>query len=156
MKAIWAAVAFNVMLLAGPQAHAQAQQAPQPYGKDTVVRRYTITPKEGDKQFFGLGSFCLTVLYNNNFYYLYSENYVEGNTTEGDCDSKGPRTNIGIALNWRYRGEGLQSKACDNNTSQCDWSERNYGVGKSIECVSGSAGRNGAKAWVSTDPVACP
>ncbi|MFG1187895.1 hypothetical protein [Xanthobacter aminoxidans] len=153
MKALWTAIALGISLASVSQV--QAQQPPQSYGSDTVKRSFTIVPRDIDKQTLGGGTFCLTVLYRNNYYYYYSENYAEANTTDGPCESNGPRTDMNIALNWKYNGDRLQGKSCDN-TSQCDFSERNYGIGKKIDCASATAGRNGWSARVSTDPVSCP
>lgn len=100
--------------------------------------------------------FCLHVKYNNNYYYFYSENYAEGWVTDGRCEGDGPRRSVeSIGLDWRYSGEGLSGKQC-SNTESCSFSERNYGIGKTIQC-SGSSARDGNQsAHATTDQLGCP
>lgn len=103
-----------------------------------------------------VGQWCLHVKYRNNFYYFYSENYAEAWTTAGSCEVGGARINVnGMGLSWRYKGESLSSKGC-SNTSQCDFSERNYGIGKTIACASARASLGTSRAFATTDIIGCP
>ena len=100
-------------------------------------------------------TFCLHVRYSNNFYYLYSENYAEGWVTEGDCNTDGPRRSVeNIGLGWHYKGEGQSNKQCSGSDS-CSFSERNYGIGKTIECVVAAAHDGNLSAYNTTDPIGC-
>lgn len=100
--------------------------------------------------------FCLHVKYQNNYYSLYSENYAEGWVTDGRCDVDGPRRSVqSIVLAWRYKGESLSSKQC-SSADFCSFSERNYGIGKTIECSSSRARDGNQSAHATTDHVSCP
>lgn len=99
--------------------------------------------------------FCLHVRYRNNYYYLYSENYAEGWITDGACSLNGPRRSIqNIGLGWRYRGQSQDNKQC-TNVDSCSFSEKNYGIGKTIECSASTARDGNQSAHATTDPVAC-
>lgn len=99
--------------------------------------------------------FCLHVKFNNNYLYLYSENYAEGWVTDGACEADGSKRAVeNIGIGWRYKGEGQSNNQCANSES-CSFSERNYGIGKTIECAASSAKDGNQSAHVTTDGTAC-
>ncbi|MNQ80221.1 hypothetical protein D3C85_951890 [compost metagenome] len=99
--------------------------------------------------------FCLHIKYSNNYFYFYSENYAEAWITDGACSPEGKRRNIdSIGVVWRYSGQGTNSKLC-KATDSCSFSERNYGIGKTINCVSGTGTHRGLTISTSSDPYGC-
>ena len=99
--------------------------------------------------------YCLHIKYNNNYFYYYSENYAETWVTDGPCSPEGGRRSLeAIGVAWRYEGQAARSKLCAN-TDSCSFSERNYGIGRTIFCSSGTATSKGRTTRLSSDPFSC-
>lgn len=122
----------------------------------TKEQKVQGTSVAGIERNLSSNQFCLHVKYSNNYFYFYSENYAEGWVTDGSCNAEGGRRPVAItAVGYRYKGEPLQGLTC-RNSADCSFSERNYGMGKTIECASASAQDGNLSARVSTDPISCP
>lgn len=100
--------------------------------------------------------FCIHVKFHNNYALVYSENYAEAWATDGTCEAGGTKRAVQrIVVSWRYNGESLRSSECASAES-CSFSERNYGIGKTIKCAGGGATDGNWSGSTSTDRVACP
>lgn len=100
-------------------------------------------------------SYCAHVRYHNVYAYFYSENYAEAWATEGDCGASEQRFQVDtIRLGFRYKGEGLRTKQC-NGTDSCQFSERNWGTGKEINCAAATLNYRERRAEVSSNPAEC-
>jgi hypothetical protein len=144
---LWGVITLSIWLVAGC-----AIQAPSI--KELQIQSETL-PSPAQDNVSG-NQFCLHVKYSNTYLYLYSENYAEGWVTDGSCSVAGARRAVQtIGLNYRDKDEGLNGKKCLNAES-CSFSERNYGIGKTIVCASTIARDGFLSAQVTTDHVSCP
>ncbi len=100
--------------------------------------------------------FCLHIKYANEFKYVFTQNDAQAWVTDGSCEADGPRRAVAeLVVRWRYRYDSFGSKAC-TAADTCSLSEQNFGEGKTLSCVSGSARDGGYTAIASTDGYACP
>lgn len=80
-------------------------------------------------------SLCLRVVYANYLYILYSSNHAEARVTRGTCAANGPPVTVkSIQLSWRYGGEPVATRSCENSDG-CSLTEQSYGIAKSISCA---------------------
>lgn len=107
-------------------------------------------------------SICVSVLFRNNYFLVYSEHYVEGFVTEGRCAQNGPRLAVhDIRVDWVFRGENRQrGKSCETS-SICAHGERRYGTSAdNLWCASVrveiARRERRVTAGASTDNYTCP
>ncbi len=83
------------------------------------------------------GPYCLTVKFDNNNFYFYSEVYAQAWVTHGTCESEGSTLRVPGTLRLEYllNGGQVQSINCDAK-AVCAYSERFYGIGRTLRCAS--------------------
>lgn len=73
--------------------------------------------------------FCVHLKYHTNFYFYYSESYIEAWAESGDCKRPGNRFNLReITIAWRNADVSIGHKTCTNRFN-CDETVKMYGQG---------------------------